>query len=67
MKHKNFHPEICILLDRVYSLWESANLRSHMISDRCGMIDEVTRARAEATANAYAYMMYELRELNWKL
>ncbi len=58
MEHRNFHPAICQLLDELSELRTSAGLRSRDL-----LRDEITRAKAESSEDAYAYCMMRLRDL----
>ena len=59
MKHKNFHPEICKLLDEILELETCAQLRANNLLE-----DNDTRIKAQAAVNSYAYFRMRLRELN---
>jgi len=59
MKHKNFHPEICKLLDELESLRAGADLRARDL-----LRDDIDRTFSRASADAYAYCMMRIRDLN---
>ena len=59
MKHKNFHPEICKLLDELESLRINADLRARDL-----LRSDEGRSFSRATAFAYSYCMMRIRDLN---
>ena len=59
VKHKNFHPEICKLLDELESLRAAADLRARDL-----LRHDIDRTFSRATADAYAYCMMRIRDLN---
>ena len=60
MKHKNFHPEICKLLDELESLRMNADLRARDLLRPDGQRATTSRGAADA----YAYCMMRIRDLN---
>ena len=61
INHKNFHPEICKLLDELEGLRESADLRARDL-----LRDDTDRTFSSATVDAYSYCMMRIRDLDIK-
>jgi hypothetical protein len=59
VKHRNFHPEICKLLDELDGLRGAADLRARDL-----LRDDHERGISRATADAYDYCMMRIRDLN---
>ena len=61
MKYKNFHPEICKLLNELESLRWDSHMRAQDL-----LRSDVDRIEPRATADTYAYCMMRIRNLNIK-
>lgn len=61
-RHRNFHPEICRMLDQFDGLMNSAQLRANDLQE-----DELARAVAQSAADAYGFMKQMLMLLDRKL
>jgi hypothetical protein len=61
VKHINFHPEICKLLDELDGLRELSRLRANDL-----LRDDISRAVSSATATTYSYCMNRIMDLRIK-
>ena len=69
IKHKNFHPEICRLLDELEELKDSSQYRANLITGpdyyfETAVENNLRRAKAQSTADAYEFCQLRLRMLN---
>jgi hypothetical protein len=62
MKNKNFHPEICKLLDMFEDLKTDAQLRANDL-----MRDDCNRAKNQGCVDAYAFTQLMLRQLDERI
>ncbi len=65
MKHQNFHPEVCRILDMLENLKDSAQLRANELFSiykrETRHEAEVRRAKAQSAADAYSFCQMLLR------
>ena len=58
MNHKNFHPEICKLLDELEGLRSSADLRARDL-----LRDDIDRTYSQAIVDDLDYCMMRIRDM----